>query len=110
MQALLSENIEKNMSAFKRYQSKVFWDQMASHDLEDDRSVERNDPPHYSFNECVCEKEEKEEEDSTKSENDTVDDMNITAIHVCNDKNTKQNACQISLIRDKSITRRRYVE
>lgn len=110
MQALLSENIEKNMSAFKRYQSKVFWDQMASHDLEDDRSVERNDPPHYSFNECVCEKEEKEEEDSTKSENDTVDDMNITAIHVCNDENTKQNACQISLIRDKSITRRRYVE
>ncbi|XP_011063410.1 PREDICTED: protein inscuteable homolog [Acromyrmex echinatior] len=97
------------MSAFKRYQSKVFWDQMASHDLEDDRSVGRNDPPHYSFNEHVREKEEKEEEeeDSTKSENDTVDDMNITAIHVCNDENTKQNACQISLIRNESITRRR---
>ena len=104
------------MSEFKRYQSKVFWDLMASHDLEDDRSGGRNDPPHYSFNKHVREKEEEEEEveeeeeeNSTKSENDTVDDMNITAIHVCNDENTKQNACQISLIRDESI-RRRYVE
>lgn len=102
------------MSAFKRYQSKVFWDQMASRDLEDDRSVGRNDPPRYSFNERVREKEEEKEEkgDSTKSENDTVDDTNITAIHICNksDENTKQNACQISLIRDESITQHRYVK
>ncbi|XP_071638342.1 protein inscuteable homolog [Temnothorax longispinosus] len=100
------------MSAFKRYQSKVFWDQMASRDLEND-SVGRNDPPRYSFNERVHvkeeEKEEEEEEDSTKSENNTVDDANITAIHVCDksDENIKQNACRISLICDESITRRR---
>lgn len=108
---MLSENSEESMSAFKRYQSKVFWDQMASRDLEDDRPARRNDPPRYSFNERVCKKEEEkeEEENSTKSENDTIDDTNITAIHVCNksDENTKQNACQISLIRDESITRRR---
>lgn len=102
------------MSAFKRYQSKVFWDQMASRDLEDDRFGGRNDPPHYSVDECVREKEkEKEkEEDSTKSENDTINDANITAIYVCNksDENTKQNACRISLICDESITCRRYVK
>lgn len=84
---------------------------MASHDLEDDRFAGRNGPPRYSFNERVCEKEkeEKEEENSTKSENDTIDDANITAIHVCNksDENTKQNACRISLICDESLTRRR---
>lgn len=111
------KTVKKNMSAFKRYQSKVFWDQMASRDLEDDRSVRRNDPP-FSFNENVPEKkkereekEEEEEDDSTKSENDTIDDANITAIHVCkSDENTKQNACRISLIRDESITRHRYVK
>lgn len=103
------------MSAFKRYQSKVFWDQMASRDLEDDRSVGRNDPPCYSFNEGIHEKEEEkkeEEEDSIKSENDTIDNANITAIHICNksDENTKQNACRISLIRDESLTSHRCVE
>lgn len=102
------------MSAFKRYQSKVFWDQMASRDMEDDRSVGRNNPPRYSFDERVNEKnEEKEEqEDSTNSENDTVDDANITAIHVCNkaDENIKQNACQTSLTCNESLTRRRYVK
>ncbi|XP_011871349.1 PREDICTED: protein inscuteable homolog [Vollenhovia emeryi] len=99
------------MSAFKRYQSKVFWDQMATRDLENDRPVGRNDPPRYSFNERVREREEEieEEDDSTKSENNTTDDANITAIRVCDksDENTKQNACRISLIRDESITPRR---
>ncbi|KAL0109917.1 hypothetical protein PUN28_013513 [Cardiocondyla obscurior] len=95
------------MSAFKRYQSRVFWDQMASHDLEDGCSVERNDSPGYSFDERVSDKkEEKEEEDSTKSENDTADDINITAIHICNksDENIKQNACRVSTICDENIT------
>ncbi|XP_012535113.1 protein inscuteable homolog [Monomorium pharaonis] len=98
------------MSAFKRYQSKVFWNQMAVHDLEDDHFAGRNDPPRYSLNECKKEEpKEEEEENSTKSENDTVDNANITAIHVCNksDENIKQNECRISLIRDESLTRRR---
>lgn len=85
---------------------------MASHDLEND--LDRNDPPRYSFNECMHEREEddEKEDDSTKSENDTVDNANITAIHICDksDENTKQNACHISLIHDESITRRRYVK
>jgi len=104
------------MSAFKRYQSKVFWNQMASRDLENDRSVERNDPLHYSFNERIREKkEEKEEKEDSKSENDTIDDVNITAIHICNksDENIKQkteNACQISLIHDENLSHRRYVK
>ncbi|KAL6256826.1 hypothetical protein P5V15_011765 [Pogonomyrmex californicus] len=97
------------MSAFKRYQSKVFWDQMASRDLEDDHSAKRYDPSRYSFNERIREKEEEEEENLTKSENDTVDNANVTAIHVCNksDGNIKQNVCQISLIHDKSVTHHR---
>ncbi|XP_011164300.1 protein inscuteable homolog [Solenopsis invicta] len=96
------------MSAFKRYQSKVFWGQMASHDLQDDRFAERNDLTRYSFNERVREKEEeekeeKEEENSTKSENDT--DANITAIRVCkSEENIKQNVSRISLICDESLT------
>lgn len=102
------------MSAFKRYQSKVFWGQMASHDLQDDRFAERNDLTRYSFNERVREKEEeekeeKEEENSTKSENDT--DANITAIRVCkSEENIKQNVSRISLICDESLTCHGYVK
>lgn len=102
------------MSAFKRYQSKVFWEQMASHDLENDRFIERNEPLHRSFNERLREKEneEEEEEDSTsKSENDTIDGANITAIRVCNEseENPKQDVCQISLTGEESV-HCKYVE
>ncbi|GAB1867441.1 Protein inscuteable homologue C-terminal domain-containing protein [Camponotus japonicus] len=103
------------MSAFKRYQSKVFWEQMASHDLENDRFIEQNEPLHCSFNERLREKEneEEEEEDSTnKSENDTIDGANITAIRVCNDseENPKQDVRQISLTGEESIVHCRMAE
>lgn len=105
------------MSAFKRYQSKVFWNQMAARDLEDDYFVGRNDPPRYCFNERLREKEkneeEEEEEDSiSKLENDTIDGANITAIRVCgkNDEESKQDASRISLKRDESVACSRYAE
>lgn len=98
------------MSAFKRYQSKVFWNQMAARDLEDDHLAGRNDPPRYYFNEEN--EEEEEEEDSTKSENDTIDGANITAIRVCDksEEKPKQEASRISLIHDESVARSRYAK
>ncbi|XP_072762315.1 protein inscuteable homolog [Anoplolepis gracilipes] len=104
------------MSAFKRYQSKVFWEQMASRDLENDRFIEKNEPVHHSFNERHRERENEEEEEekvdfTNKSENDTIDGANITAIHVCNKSNRgdspEQDACQISLTQEESIIHRR---
>lgn len=111
-----NEDSGENMSVFKRYQSKVFWEQMASRDLENEvRFIERNEPSRRSFNERLREKgnEEEEEEDSIdRSENDTIDGANITAIRVCSesDESPKQDACQISLTHDESIVHRRYVE
>lgn len=94
------------MSMFKRYQSKVFWEQMALHDLQNDRS-------HYIFKESLRENENEEEENSTsKSENDTIDGANITAIRVSNksDESPKQDVCQISLTHEESIVHHRYAE
>lgn len=97
------------MSAFKRYQSKVFWGQMASRDLEDNRFEARNEP--------ACNRlhvEDEEDDDSTsKSENDTTNSGNITTIYVCKGSNEDlgQNARWIPLTRDhEGVTQRRYVE
>ncbi|XP_014488593.1 PREDICTED: protein inscuteable homolog [Dinoponera quadriceps] len=93
------------MSALKRYQSKVFWDQMASRDLKDDHSVGRN-PKSDNFESLFREEDtERGGEDSTgKSENDTVDSGDITAIRICKspDEDAKQNARRITSIRDES--------
>ncbi|KAM0734359.1 Protein inscuteable-like protein [Formica fusca] len=94
------------MSMFKRYQSKVFWEQMALHDLQNDRS-------HHIFKESLRENENEEEENSTsKSENDTIDGANITAIRVSNksDESPKQDVCQISLTHEESIVHHRMAE
>lgn len=100
------------MSAFKRYQSKVFWEQMASRDLENDRFIEKNEPSYHIFNESLREKENEEEDSNSKSENDTIDGENITAIRVSNksDESSKQDVCQISLTHEESIVHHRYVE
>ncbi|XP_029178325.1 protein inscuteable homolog [Nylanderia fulva] len=95
------------MSAFKRYQSKVFWEQMASRDLENEVCFTERNEPSRKGNE-----EEKEEDSASRSENDTIDGANITAIHVCNqsDESPKQDACQISLTCDESMVHRRTTE
>ncbi|EFN85505.1 protein inscuteable homolog [Harpegnathos saltator] len=101
------------MSAFKRYQSRVFWNQMASRDLGDDYFVEKNalperdrfeSPPHEGN---TKEREEEEEDSTGKSENDTVSSGEITAIRVCRnaDEDMEQNTCQISSIHDESVAR-----
>ncbi|XP_032671397.1 protein inscuteable homolog isoform X2 [Odontomachus brunneus] len=98
------------MSAFKRYQSRVFWDQMATRDLKDDRFAERNGLPKCDSFEFPPHEKDVEKEDSTgKSENNTVNSGDITAIRVCksSDEDPKRNACPISSIRDESIARRR---
>lgn len=102
----------ENMSVFKRYQSKVFWEQMASRDLENDHFIEKNKPSHHIFNESLCEKENEEEDSNSKSENDTIDGENITAIRVSSksDESSKQDVCQISLTHEESIVHHRYVE
>ncbi|KAL6428048.1 hypothetical protein ACFW04_008434 [Cataglyphis niger] len=100
------------MSAFKRYQSKVFWEQMASRDLENDRFIEKNEPSHHIFNESLRKKENEEEDSNSKSENDTIDGENITAIRVSNknDESSKQDMCQISLTHEESIVHHRISE
>jgi hypothetical protein len=104
------------MSAFKRHPSKVFWDQMALHNLGDERFLMRSDPLRFNnFNERLYREDEEEEEENSisKSENDTTDNANITAIHICikNDESSKQDACRNSLkFRDESVTNHKYVE
>jgi len=100
------------MSAFKRCPSKVFWDQMALQDLGNERFLMRSDPLRYNFNELYREDEEEEENSISKSENDTTDDTNITAIHICikSDESSKQDACRNSLTRDESVTNHKYVK
>lgn len=91
------------MSAFKRYQSKVFWGQMASQDLGFDRFNAQAELPRFKQNFLpepieLPEKEEEEEEEEEQevnessggcNEHDTVDGQNITAIHVCQNINNR---------------------
>jgi len=90
---------------------------MAARDLEDDHFAGRNDLPRYSFNEHLREKredgeEEKEEDSISKSENDTIDGVDVTAIRVCDKsgEKSKQDASRISLIRDGSVACSRYTK
>jgi len=89
---------------------------MALHDLGDEPFLMRNDllrDRFNSFNEHLYKEDEEEEKNSiSKSENDTTDDANITAIHICtkNDENSKQDACRNSLTCDESVTNHKYVE
>lgn len=103
------------MSGFKRRPSKVFWDQMAL--LEDERFAMRSNPPRDGLNERLREEEDEEEEDDensiSKSENDTTDDANITAIHIPSksDENSKRDTSRNSLARvNESVASHRYVE
>ncbi|XP_076249736.1 INSC spindle orientation adaptor protein [Calliopsis andreniformis] len=73
------------MSGFKRYQSKVFWNHMASQDLQSiDPFATRSDlaKVKQSPREQEVLQEEMEERSSSINESDTTDG-NITAIHVC---------------------------
>ncbi|RLU14923.1 hypothetical protein DMN91_012810 [Ooceraea biroi] len=103
------------MSAFKRCPSKVFWDQMALHDMENERFVMRSEPVRYSFNEYLYREEDEEEEENSnsKSGNDTTDDANITAIHVSNkssESEPSQDVRHNSLTRDEDVASHRKVE
>ncbi|XP_053995195.1 protein inscuteable homolog [Hylaeus anthracinus] len=74
------------MSAFKRHQSKVFWDHMASEDLGTvDPFAARNElAKDKNFRrEFAILEEEAEEISSSIDESDTIDGENITAIHIC---------------------------
>ncbi|XP_076665381.1 INSC spindle orientation adaptor protein [Andrena cerasifolii] len=79
------------MSAFKRHQSKVFWGHMATQDLESlDPFAARNDFAKVRQNPCresAIAEEEAEERSSSTNESDTIDNGNITAIHVCPSEN-----------------------
>lgn len=117
----VENNCEIAMSAFKRCPSKVFWDQMALHDPEDERFARRRDPPRYSFNGPFYGEEDEEEEAEEDEEEEAAansisksgnDDANITAIHVSdqNDQSLKREACRDSLTHDTSIASHRYVK
>lgn len=91
---------------------------MATQDLRSDRFAERNDLMKSDSFEFPLHEENvqrgivKKEEDLTcKSEDDTIDSGDITAIRVCKspDEISKQNVCQIPSIRDENAARCRYV-
>lgn len=75
------------MSAFKRHQSKVFWNHMATQDLESvDPFVARNDFTRTKQNHGRIHdipEEEAEERSSSINESDTFETANVTAIRVC---------------------------
>ncbi|XP_034193528.2 INSC spindle orientation adaptor protein [Osmia lignaria lignaria] len=75
------------MSAFKRHQSKVFWNHMATQDLESvDPFVARNDFTRSKQNHGPIHdipEEEAEERSSSINESDTFETANVTAIRIC---------------------------
>nr|XP_003705880.1 PREDICTED: protein inscuteable homolog [Megachile rotundata]XP_012146666.1 PREDICTED: protein inscuteable homolog [Megachile rotundata]XP_012146668.1 PREDICTED: protein inscuteable homolog [Megachile rotundata]XP_012146669.1 PREDICTED: protein inscuteable homolog [Megachile rotundata]XP_012146670.1 PREDICTED: protein inscuteable homolog [Megachile rotundata] len=75
------------MSAFKRHQSKVFWNHMAAQDLESvDPFGARNNFTRTKQNRGTCfeiPEEEAEERSSSINESDTFETANVTAIRVC---------------------------
>lgn len=86
------KRIEK-MSAFKRHQIKVFWNHMASQDLESlDPFASKNDFTKIKQNITHNFEIDKEEEHSSSinDTSDTIDSENITAIRVCPKENNEQ--------------------
>ncbi|XP_017883297.1 protein inscuteable homolog [Ceratina calcarata] len=84
------------MSAFKRHQSKVFWNQMATKDLESlDPFAARNDFVKFKQNVGdnfeIVEGETEEPSSSINNSSDTADGENVTAIRVYpNDNDDRQ--------------------
>lgn len=75
------------MSAFKRYKSKVFWDQMAYLDGAEavaERPIVQSPRPRNHEYESH-EEEEEEDEDPSSITHDTFDKGDVTAIRVCPD-------------------------
>ncbi|KAI4495547.1 hypothetical protein M0802_008559 [Mischocyttarus mexicanus] len=83
------------MNNFKRYQSKVFWEQMSSLDLKKNSTIRRKDPvevlqfppPPPIDTDYPSENEEEEEEENRSStslrESHFTNVDNVTVIHVC---------------------------
>ncbi|XP_015181225.1 PREDICTED: uncharacterized protein LOC107068905 [Polistes dominula] len=81
------------MNTFKRYQSKVFWEQMSSQDLKKNSTIRRKDPvevlqfppPPPIDTDYPSENEEEKEENQSSSlrESHFTNVDNVTVIHVC---------------------------
>lgn len=78
------------MSAFKRHQSKVFWEQMSTQDLKRDSTIRRKDPveilqfPPPPATDTDYPSENDEEEQSTSLRDNSYTNVdNVTVIHVC---------------------------
>ncbi|KAK2581648.1 hypothetical protein KPH14_002148 [Odynerus spinipes] len=78
------------MSAFKRHQSKVFWEQMSTQDLKKDSTIRRKDPveilqfppPPPPDTDYPSESND-EERSSSLRDNSFTNVENVTVIHVC---------------------------
>ncbi|KAL2724753.1 protein inscuteable [Vespula maculifrons] len=91
------------MNNFKRYQSKVFWEQMSSQDLKKDSTIRRKDPvevlqfpPPPSTDTDYPSENDEENRSSSLRENNFTNVDNVTVIHVCPKVNELQ--CDDALI------------
>lgn len=96
------------MSAFKRHQSKVFWNYMASQDLESlGAFASRNDfakaKQNIACNFEIAEEEAEEHSSSVNDTSDTIDGENVTAIRVSLNENDERQYSTTTTIDEENL-------